>query len=204
MSTIIDSEKGTLTMVNDRDEVYVSGKPEDFCSSMKEMMDAAMAQMSPEQKAMMEQIRNSAGAPAKPSVSVKKAGSGGKVAGWDTEKYSVTVDGNLYEEVWLVTNSALMKDMKKMDFGIFQKFSSCTEGQYGAGQDPEETPEYMGLMEKGLEVKSVSHGYVEQISSDTVSLEEKAIPASEFKVPAGYREVSMMEIFSMAEEQEDY
>lgn len=219
MSTIIDSEAGTLTMVNDRDKVYVAGKPEDFCNSMKEMMDAAMAQVSPEhkdmmeqmmenamaeaspeQKAMMEQFTNDVATPAKPSVSVKKAGSGGKVAGWGTEKYTIMVDGDLYEEVWLVTDSALMKEVEKMDFSIFQKFSSCTEGQHGGGQDPEEAPEYMELMKKGLEVRSVSHGDVQQYSSDTVSLEEKDIPQSEFKVPAGYREVSMMEIFSMARE----
>lgn len=214
MISIFDSAKGVITMVSEHERVYASGKPEDFCKGMKEMMDAAkeqmdaaMANIPPEQRAMMEEMMKqsmpaeSAGPVAKPSVSIQKAGSGGKVAGWDTDKYKVMVDGNLYEEVWLVSDSTLKKDIEKVDFSIFQKFSSCTEDQYGRGQDPEDTPEYMELMKEGFQVKTVSHGDVEHHSSDTVSLEKRDIPESEFKVPAGYRKVSITEIFSM--EQKD-
>jgi hypothetical protein len=215
MITLFDSAKGTITMVNDREKVYTTGKPQDFCKGMKEMMDSAkkqmdeaMANVPPEQRAMMEEMMKqsmptpSTAPAAKPSVSIKKAGSGGKVAGWDTDKYQVMVDGKLYEEVWLVSDSAIKKDIAKVDFSAFQEFSSCTRDQHGGGQDPEDTPEYMELVKKGWEVKSVSHGTVEQHSSDTVSLEKKDIPESEFSVSPGYRKVGMMEIFSMEPEEE--
>jgi len=136
----------------------------------------------------------------KQEVSFKKAGSGGKVAGWSTDKYEIYVDGKLYEEVWLVTDSSLVKDLTKVDFKVFQEFSSCMADQPGGGWDPENSPEYVKLMKKGWEVKSVSHGDVEQVSSDTVSLEKKDIPGSEFQVPANYRKVTIKELFSMGAE----
>jgi len=207
MSTISDSQKGTITIINEREKTYASGKPQDFCKGMKEMMDsvremmdAAMADIPPEQRAMMEEMmkQSTPTSPAKkPSVSIKKAGKGGKVAGWDTDKYEVFVDGKLYEELWLVTHSTILKELAKMDFKIFQEFSSCAASQDGGGYDPENSPEYIKLMQEGLEVKTVSRGPVEQDSSDTVSLEKKDIPDSEFRVSADFRKVSIMEIFSM-------
>jgi len=197
MISIADSEKGTMVMINDREKVYTSGKPKDYCEGMQEMMEAMMGGMLPEQRAMMEQMMKQSAPAQKQEISIKKAGSGGKVVGWDTDKYEIFVNGNLYEEVWLVTDSALVKDLAKVDFEVFREFSSCMANQPGGGFDPENSPEYVKLMKKGWEVKSVSHGDVEQHSSDTVSLEKKDIPESEFQVPPNYRKVTIRGLFSM-------
>ncbi len=200
MGSISDSGKGTITMVNNREGVYVTGKPHEFCQEMKAMMNAALASIPPEQRAMMEEMMKSSAAAAKPAVSFKKAGSGGKIAGWDTDRYEVFVNGKLYEELWLVTDKAILNDLDKLDIGLFQKFSSCMANQSGGNHDPEDSPEYIQLLKKGWQVKSVPHGDVHHHLSETISLEKTDVPESEFDVPAGYRKVTVMEMFSMGPE----
>lgn len=69
------------------------------------------------------------------------------------------------------------------------------------------SPEYIKLMEKGLIVKSVEYEYgMENITSNTVSIEIKDIPDSEFQVPSGYKKMSITEYFSsqMGGEEEEF
>ena len=79
--SLIDVNRGTLTVVNDKDKVYTSGTTKEFCETFSGMqkrvmsrgrgmpdmekmmkgMGEAMKDMSPEQRQMMEQMMNRAG-----------------------------------------------------------------------------------------------------------------------------------------------
>jgi len=81
--SLLDVNRGTLTVVNDKDKVYTSGTTKEFCETISGMqkqmmsrgrgrampdmekmmkgMDEAMQGMSPEQRQMMEQMMNRAG-----------------------------------------------------------------------------------------------------------------------------------------------
>jgi hypothetical protein len=206
-----------VTLFNSQERVYVSGSAEEFCAGIDEMMQDMAASIPPEQKAMMEKMMANmppeeraamermmgvAGTqPPPPVVSIKQAGNGGKVAEWDTVKYQVNADDRLYEEVWIVNDSAIMKEMGKVNFAFFQSFSACMSGLEGGAQDVENSPEYTELLKQGWQVKSVSHGDVEQYGSDTVSLEQQAVPESEFKVNSSYRKVGMKEFFTLGGEE---
>jgi hypothetical protein len=218
MGTIIDSSRELITLFNSQERVYVSGSAEEFCAGIDEMMKDMAASIPPEQKAMMEEMMANmppeeraamermmgvAGTQLPPPVvSIKQAGNGGKIAGWDTVKYEVNADDRLYEEVWIVNDSAIMKEMGKVNFAFFQSFSACMNGLEGGAQDVENSPEYTELLKHGWQVKSVSHGDVEQYGSDTVSLEQQAVPESEFEVNSGYRKVGMKEFFTLDGEEE--
>ena len=61
MWTIMDVNKGTITMVNPGERSYTVVEPEKFCSQMSSMMGDMMEGIPPEQRAMMEQMMGRGG-----------------------------------------------------------------------------------------------------------------------------------------------
>ena len=70
------------------------------------------------------------------------------------------------------------------------KMASCS-AMGGGDFDIENSKEYRKLEEKGWVLKRVARG---EVVSEVVKLEQKKIPASEFKVPAGYKKISLEQL----------
>lgn len=224
ISYIIDTVSGQITMVNSDLKVYASGTPEDYCKGTKafgeEIRDSVMSQLTPEQRQMMEEqmgaMQNMKPAPQQniinraPEVSIVNKGSGGIIAGHKTEKYTVLADGELYEELWIASDISLKKEIQANRMGGMYKtekrmskcMGSMDMGMKGMNtNDPTDTPEYEKLIEEGWVLKAVMYmpgyfgeGNQSQTVTDIVKLEKRSIPDSEFKVPSGYRSLSVAEM----------
>jgi hypothetical protein len=175
--------------------------PKKICDELSKMMDAMTEAMPPEQRAAMEKMMSEKASTQKaPVVTVSRVGSGGKVAGQDTDKYSVTVDGKPYKEVWLAVDSPIMEEARvftKSAMDLSKQVEGCKQiGPLSATlvAMPESSKEYMTLMEKGWRLKEVDmrNGNVQY---EVESLTKKSIPASDFQIPAGYEKLDMMEMF---------
>ncbi len=77
-----------MTLINRKEKTYTTTTVEEFGRTVKGMKDEAMAQLSPEQQKMMEQLWRSPKTGKAPKVAIKKLGSGGEIAGYPTSKYS--------------------------------------------------------------------------------------------------------------------
>ena len=194
MWSVMDLQDGSITMVDPGKRSYTIIYPEKFCGQVTTMMDNMMADMTPERRAMMKQMMGAGGQRPAPRVRVTKMGSGGIVAGNNTVKYSVTVNGRPFKDVWLAPDAPIMRDVRKFiskasEMGA--KMESCSQMGPGAeGPAPELSTEYLGIAKKGWILKEVNKksGKVEK---NVISLKKKSIPSSEFRVPAGYRKVEM-------------
>ena len=198
MWSVMDLEKGTITMVNTQGRTYTVIYPEKFCAEMKSMMGGMMQGLPPEQRAMMEQMMNAPGAAPAPKVNVQRKGPGGKVAGYHTIKYSVRVNGRPYKDIWLAPGAPIMNDMRqyiKKSTEMSAQMEACTKMApgMGGGPAPEASPEYLSLASKGWPMKETDKrsGKVEK---EVIKLERSSIAASTFRVPAGFRKVSMREM----------
>lgn len=180
MWVVIDTSKSTIMMVNPEEQTYVQGTIDEYCAGMRSMMDA----MSQFMGGMMPKPEP------KQKVQVVKAGPGGKIAGQDTTRYKVMVDGVLREELWLANDASLMKEFG--DPQVMAKFSQCAAME----QSYETAPEYQGLMKAGWALKSVSHENGESVTDTEVERIEKSdIPAAKFAAPKGYARIPMSEMF---------
>jgi hypothetical protein len=210
MWTIVDVNAGLMTWISDNKRMYARGNAEDFCDATKAVMAQVQSNMSPEERQMMEQMMGMMGGGRKggrkPDVSAMKAGSGDIIAGMKTEKYHVMVDGKLYEEIWIATDRSMLKELGNVKkFGeTMQKFTSCTAGSFGMGmlaEQPEFSPEYSSLYQKGWIMRNIKRqvsrmgGMGSEPDTEVIRLEKKDISKSEFKVPAGYRQVTLSELF---------
>ncbi len=220
ISYIIDVNKGLITMVDKNRKIYGSGTPDEYCNAIrsfgKEMQEQAMAGLSPEQRKMMEEQMKqlqqmSKSAPMenmpKPVVSIKRTGSNDVIAGHKTDKYTVNVDGDKYQDIWITSDISMDDEMKKLRLDKFQlmqkRMDKCMDAsneEMGMMADPLDSPEYKKLTEKGFVMKEVYHtggfsGPASDETTEVVRLEKKSISSSEFKIPASYKKVPFKDLF---------
>jgi hypothetical protein len=220
ISHIIDVNKGLITMVDKNRKIYGSGTPDEYCNATrsfgKEMQEQAMAGLSPEQRKMMEEQMKqlqqmSKSAPMenmpKPVVSIKRTGSNDVIAGHKTDKYTVNVDGDKYQDIWIASDISMDDEMKKLRLDKFQlmqkrmdKCMDASKEEMGMMADPLDSPEYKKLTEKGFVMKEVYYtggfsGPAGDETTEVVRLEKKSISSSEFKIPAGYKKVPVKDLF---------
>ncbi len=188
MWSIIDMSKGTITMVNPEEKSYFEGTIDEYCSSMRTMMDS-----------MSQFMGGLIPKPAKKSkVEVVKAGPGGKVAGYDTTRYKVMVDGVLREELWLANDQALLKELGNPQ--TMAKFSQCAAME----TDYEASSEYQGVMKAGWPLKTVSHidGKAET-DTEVARIDKTDIPAAKFAAPKGYVRKPISAMFDSMDMEEE-
>jgi hypothetical protein len=217
ISHIIDSTKGIITMVDKNRKVYGSGTPEEYCEATqsfgREMQEQAMAGLPPEQRKMIEeQMRQFKQTPKetkkgnmpKPVVSIKKTGSGDIIAGHKTDKYTVTRDGDKYQDIWIASDISMQDEMKKLNLDKFntieKRMDKCMNMSEEAAMmsDPLDSLEYRKLTESGFIMREVYYtgaGPGGDEKTEVVRLEKKSIPDSVFKIPAGYKRLPIKELF---------
>lgn len=190
---IMDGPRNQMIFIDDDKKMYSSGTPDEYCNSISAMVEQMMKGVPEEQRKLIEQMMAKGNDPALQDVSVVKSGDGGTIAGYKTVKYKVLVDGELFKEIWLTPDSSLMQEYKPL-IPSLKKFDSCTASM-DMEPSPENSPEYQKLSAAGFELRSVRYeeGSPEP-ETDVVQLDKKAIPESEFKVPAGYKQVSFAEL----------
>ncbi len=217
---IINANKGLITMVDKNKKIYGSGTPDDYCTATrtfgKEMQEQAMAGLPPEQRKMMEeQMKQFQQMPKsapmenmpKPVVSIKKTGSSDVIAGHKTDKYTVIVNDDKYQDIWIASDISMDDEMKKLGLDKFnlitkrmEKCMEASEGDMGMMADPLDSPEYKKLSEKGFIMREVYYtggfsGAGGDEKTEVVRLEKKSISAPDFKIPAGYKKVPIKELF---------
>ena len=194
-----DLNTGKMSMSDHRRKVYTTGTPGEFCDAISSMREEMMKDMPPQQRMMMEQMmkRNQGSADAK--VTVEKMGDGGKIAGFNTVKYKIKVNGRPKVEMWVTDNSSLIKELmplKKKAFSSTKEFGKCMSemNPMGGGLTWQDSPEYKKLMGNHWVLKEVSGG---RTNTHVVQLKKEAVPDSKFQPPASFKKVSVQEFLKM-------
>jgi len=184
---ILDSKSSEIIYYNPENNTYAKSKISDFCKSMAELMNKMMESLPPEFKDLFGIDKEQK--PAK--VEIVSEGDGGVIAGFKTVKFKVLADGELHEIIWLAIDASLVKEIQSLT-GILSEFKKCSNMVKFGAPPVEMSSEYLKLMENGLTLKSIQYemGQENEVVN-TVKVEIKDIPDSEFQVPAGYKKVSM-------------
>ena len=184
---ILDSKTSEIIYYNPENKTFAQSKISDFCKSMAEVMNQMMEALPPEFKELfgMDQEQK----PAK--VEIVSEGDGGIIAGYKTVKYKVLADGELHETMWLAMDASLVKEFQSLT-GILSGFTKCSNMIKFGAPPVEMSSEYIKIMQKGLTLKSIQYEMDEENEVvNTVKVEIKDIPDSEFQVPEGYNKIPM-------------
>jgi hypothetical protein len=202
--TIIDYDKDRFVMMNPVKQFFWSGTTGDYVREMSRAREAAMR----------ERIGSLTGKPAKqdqaavadptprevdpaklPPVSITSSGVKEKIAGYDTEKYDVKVDGQLFEEIWIAPLD-LSADINYDRF-IAQQLKNSAAMQGKSADDYNalyRDPEYRRLTEKATVLKTVTHHLAGTFERTATSVEKRDVPAATFTVPESYRKVRLSDL----------
>jgi hypothetical protein len=184
-SLVIDYSGEQVILVDGTRRIYAAGTLEEYCRIMQSMMDA------------FGQMGQTLGGPDENVQSVEVIAAGQeRVAGMNTDKYQVVVDGELYEEVWLTTEPALIGELGNIK--SHKKFTECLDA---VGEPVESTKAYRELAEKGWELRSISYDFDEkEYNSDTYMIQREEIDESAFVPPASYKRLDLEELFMAGDE----
>jgi len=172
--TVMDFKKGQVLIVNLEEKTYAEASLDQFCKAMQQVM------------AKIHSMFNQVEQPKKAQkVEVIKQGPGGKIAGFNTTKYKVMVDGKLKEEVWLTVEPDFVKEF---DPTMLSKLMACA----AQPEDPESSPAYQKMIASGWLLRSIDYeGAEADTQTDVTKLSKQDIPESEFQVPQGYKKTTV-------------
>ncbi len=211
-----DGARGRLWMANTKTRTVWQGTAEEYCQDAKRtrdaMMERQMANISPEQRRMMEQHTKPQAAPGSVKVTIERTEERTTIAGQPVRKIRVLADGQLIEELWLTTDPALLRSIDYAKVReIERRVQDCVSGEmldrmdrdfantpemYRRAVDPgghrakqrltravQSSPEYASLMREGMPLPPKLN-----------TLEQRDIPAAEFEPPSGYRAAAPDEV----------
>jgi uncharacterized protein DUF4412 len=214
VSMVIDVGRARMMVADAGRHLYWEGTVEEYCQEMRGAMAGAMADMDkrmaeqlkdmpPAQRQQMEQMMRqmgrggAAGAPAgpPPQVTVERTNETDTIAGLSARKYRVLSNGQPYEEVWLTSDAALLREL---DPGrapdTFGRMSGCMAGTAAGGERPEASAEYRTLFAEGWPLKLTYLADGNRGGTTVMKVERRDVPEAEFAVPAGYRAAPLTEV----------
>jgi len=206
---IFNSQVGRVRIVSRQMKAFAEGDPEEFCKAVEDARKDTGGEGMPTSGKSV------------PKVTTINEGAGGTIAGHVTTRYKVIADGEVVEEVWLAEGlDVIDKGMR----ALIDEFDKCMVAGTGGGHVL--AREYRALLGKGWVMKSTAYEGLPRevreelkkqgqpvpepeavVETDVVSLKQKNIPPSAFKLPKGFRKVPIKQFIlsgmDSAEEGED-
>jgi Domain of unknown function (DUF4412) len=194
-------KNGTFYIIDDTDKTYVmfdKATMEQLAKKIgaaMEKMKAQLAQLPPEQRAQMEQMRPGlSGSDSKWRVEVADTGKSDNVDGRNCRLWDVKRDGKLDDQICVVPYADLPG--KENFQAMFANFAKVFE------EMAKSVPMLAGMMTNEFSAQSKINGYPVRsrrytdgkLGDDEQLLKvwrEEAIPATTFEIPAGYKQKQM-------------
>jgi hypothetical protein len=214
--TITDYNKDQFTLLNNGKKYFWQGPIDDYVREMtqhrKQAMTERIAAMGMSEKAKEKAAaRGDATAKKRDAkkakedleaakllpVSIVSTGQHEKIAGYDTEKFEVKVDGELFQEIWLTTGLSVSADLDAAKFFAQQEKTGAvmmgkSSKQYNALYHD---AQYRGMVERGFILRNVVHHLAGGFERVATSVKQEEVPVSAFEVPESFRRVRLSDLF---------
>jgi hypothetical protein len=183
---VLDVAQGRLWVADPGRRRYWEGTVDEYCDGVRGLAAPPKAARG-----------DAGGAGRAPTVTIERTAETQTIAGLPTRKFRVLADGTLYEELWLASDAALLRELivaRAPD--TFGRMSGCL-ATAGSGRRVETTDEYRRIYSEGWPLKAVFHGDGGPLAGPAVvRIESREIPDTEFKPPSGFAAVPLLEVFS--------
>jgi len=206
-SMVLDLARARMWVADAGRKLYWDGTVEEYCQAVRgtmaatqKMMAEQMKDMPPAQREQMMQMLKQMGAGGgasgpPPKVTIERTADTEKIAGLPARKYRVLANGKLYEELWLTSDAALVRELELARApDTFGRMFACIAGS--GAERVEATGEYRQIFAQGWPLKAVYHGEGGAAGRALVTrVEQRDLPEADFAPPAGFRAAPLAEIF---------
>jgi len=196
ITTVYDYDAGTFTLLNPTSRYYWSAGVDDYVRESVRQRDQNL------RKKLGTETKDDDELPkvdleSLPEISVEPTDEMRTIAGHRAFKHVVRVNEELFQEIWVATDLDLSEDLDPEKVVKFQARSS--RGMIGNSSKPYNalyrSPAYFELLEKGYALRILTHHIAGAFDRKARSVREADVEDSKFEVPAGYRKVSLQEVF---------
>jgi hypothetical protein len=192
--TVMDIEDGTITAIDDQSKTYYKGTGEEVAQEINAFFEDLRDKMGVDPRTLpgMDQGTNPTEAP---DIQITHTGPGEKIAGYDTEHYSVYINDEKVEELWI---APALRFFTKETADMIRNLSH-TVGKAGApASDYTTSAEYVDMIAlQGYPLKVIHFIMGMDQTTQVWSIQEQAIPASEFQIPKGYEKTGYLKVMGM-------
>jgi hypothetical protein len=195
---VFDATRGAISIISPERRTYMELTKEQIdqmAGMMRGMMaqaEAAMANMTPAQRAQMQGMMGGRGAAAGPKVEFRKTGTD-RVGQWTCDKYEGTRNGQKVVEHCTVAPSAL--GLTAADTAVMQQLADMAKSMTSMVSEATGLLD-IGRMDEqgfaGLPVKTVTTEGGREVISELASVARQSIADSLFDVPAGFQKQDIM------------
>jgi hypothetical protein len=201
--SVADYNSGRFTLMSPQRKAFWTGTPDEYvrevARSRAEGMSKVLADAGEKGHDKEKEFTPPKVDPAKlPPISITKTAVTDKIAGYDTVKYEVRSDGDLFEEIWVAPTLNVSSDLDVDRFLAFQRKMSAgmlgkAAGSYNALYLNDE---YRKLLQNAFVLKLVTHHAAGTYERTATSVHQADVAASKFEVPDAYRRVKLSDVLA--------
>ena len=204
--SLIDYNTCKYTLINPQKQYFWTGTVDDFVRDMVTTRDAKLSDKFPDRQPPPDKHKNKKKneeySPPKvdvaklPPVSVIKTETTEKIAGYDTVKYEIKANGELFEEIWVAPALDMSSDLNVDKYlNLQRKLAAAKRGTSGERINATYLNEdYRKVLEKSVALKIVVHHIAGGYERVATSVKQVDVPASDFSVPDQYRRVRLNDL----------
>jgi hypothetical protein len=205
-SMVLDLARARMWVADAGRKLYWDGTVEEYCQAVRgtmaatqKMMAEQMKDMPPAQREqMMQMLKQMGGDGASgppPRVTIERTADTEKIAGLAARKYRVLANGKLYEQLWLTTDTALVRELELARApDTFGRMFACVAGS--GSERVEATGDYRQIFAEGWPLKAVYHGEGGGPGRALVTrVEQRELGEPAFAPPGGFRAAPLAEVF---------
>jgi len=212
-SAIFNLDTGEMIQLDNISKTYSTTQAKDYFAYYKQYalkMKAAMMQqlseLPPNQRARAEGMMKRQGIElpgnnVKPmKITLKKTGDTNKIAGYESVKYEIYINGKLDEEIWTSSDVRIQEeiDMEKMiDYlSELRQIEDSMRGSNSFSQESEQA--YIEVFSTGFPMKTIDYPLSgNSIVEEAIKVSKKKIDGSEFQAPKSYTKVPLAQMLQL-------
>ncbi len=202
ITTVYDYDEGTFTLLNPTSRYYWSAGVDDYVKESVRNRDRNLRKKLGTESEDDEELPE-VDLESLPEISVEATDEMRTIAGHQAFKHVVRVNEELFQEIWVANDLDLSGDLDPDKVVKFQARSS--RGMIGNSSKPYNalyrSPAYLELLKKGYALRTLTHHIAGAFDRKARSVREADVEDSKFEVPAGYRKVSLQEVFKTETEE---
>jgi hypothetical protein len=185
---IVDTERGTLTLVAEPLQAFATEKISRICRKIRRLANTNRVNAAPSR------------------VSTSFVSKGGRIAGEATTIYDVFVDDQPHTRVWLTQSRPMRLDLGDFNFAHLVALERCgagwtaiTEEHLGTVSPVDASKAFQRLMRQGWIMKRVDL-QTGEVLAEAREVEERVVKFDAFSPPKRYREMPMGKLLRMLAE----
>ena len=203
LTSVYDYKKKTITVMNPKTKRVWSGTIDEFVlNNVKRRNESMRRRLGP--KTDKEDLKRlpTLDVDSLPEITVTRTDERKTVAGYKTFKYSVRVNEERFQEIWLAEDLDMRSDIDPEKFLEYQRRGS--RGMIGNSAKPfnalYRSEAYLDMLKKGYPLQTVTYHLVGSFEQKAASVRQSDVDDSRFAAPGDYQKTQVSDVFKEEDE----